>query len=399
MARNVFRFKGNFKSFLFALGVFLIVGFLYYTQTLVNELQKQSRDFLKFRVKIFEQNINAEDSQDLSFFFNEVIQTADYPIIVTDSEGEPTFWRNIDIPQMNERPLPDKIDRKLKQQVKDFDRINDPISISYQGSVLGSYHYGESQVIQRLRWLPYIEILVVALFILIGYAGFSSIKRSEERLIWVGMAKETAHQLGTPISSLMGWVEYLKSSPLKAPDIIPDFEKDLLRLQTVANRFSKIGSVPDLKNESLERIISEVIDYFKRRLPGKTGRVEISHRVNPDIPPLLLNYDLISWVFENLVRNAADALEGNGGKIYITGDFLNERQIYVDIRDSGKGISAREKKNIFKAGFSTKKRGWGLGLSLAKRIIEEYHGGIIELKESQPNTGSTFRIILDIQNG
>ncbi len=398
VAVNIYRFKGNFKSFLFILAVLLIVGFLYYTQLLVSELQDQSREFLKFRVKIFEENINADDSQDLSFFFNEVIQTADYPSIYTDAEGEPAFWRNIDIPQQNERPLPEAVEKELKRKITEFDEMNEPIPISYQGSVLGYYHYGQSQIIQRLKWLPYIEVAVVALFVLIGYAGFSSIKKSEERLIWVGMAKETAHQLGTPLSSLIGWVEYLKSSPDKSSDVIPDVERDLDRLQTVANRFSKIGSVPDLKNEEIESIISEVLDYFGRRLPRGAGKVQISKHVRQELPPILLNRDLFSWVMENLVKNALDALEGKGGNINIFADYLGEKQVYVDVQDSGRGILSREKKNIFKPGYSTKKRGWGLGLSLAKRIIEDYHGGRIELKESQPGTGSIFRIILDIKN-
>lgn len=398
MAKNIYRFKGNFKSFLFVLAVLIIIGYLYYTQLLVNELKQQSRDFLTFRVKIFEQNINSEESQDISFFFNEVIQTADYPIIYTDAEGEPAFWRNINISQINERPLPADLDRKLKEKIRDFDDTNDPISISYQGAILGYYHYGESYIVQRLKWLPYIEVLVVALFILIGYAGFSSIKKSEERMIWVGMAKETAHQLGTPLSSLIGWIEYLKNSPAKVDRVMPDFEKDLDRLQTVANRFSKIGSVPDLKKENLKDIISEVLSYFQRRLPGRTGKVEITSRIDDNIPPLYLNRDLFSWVIENLIKNAADALGGEGGKIHIAVDFINDKQIYIDIQDNGKGIASRERKNIFKPGYSTKKRGWGLGLSLAKRIIEDYHGGTIQLKESQPREGTKFRITLEISN-
>jgi hypothetical protein len=398
VSKNVYKFKGNFKSFLFILAIILIFGFLYYTQLLVKELQSQSRAFLEFRVKIFEENINREDTQDLSFFFNEVIQTADYPIIVTDTEGEPSFWRNIDIPQINERPLPEKITSKLTQKIREFDQKNTPISISYQDTVISYYHYGESQIIRRLKWLPFIEIAVVALFILIGYSGFSSIKRSEERLIWVGMAKETAHQLGTPLSSLMGWLEYIKTSPEKAIDIIPDFEKDLDRLQTVANRFSKIGSVPDLEEENLSEILDDVYIYFKRRLPSGEGKIKIESTINPQLPLILLNRDLFSWVLENLIKNAIDALEGNQGIISIVSDFLNKKQIYLDVRDSGKGIALREKRNIFNPGYSTKRRGWGLGLSLAKRIVEDYHSGSIILKESQPNAGSTFRIILNIKN-
>ena len=397
MARNIYHFKGNFKSFLFVLAVILILGFLYYTQMLVGELQQQSRAFLSFRIKIFEKNINSDENQDLSFFFNEVIQQADYPIIYTDAEGEPAFWRNVDIPQIMERPLPLDIQVRLKEKISDFDKINEPIPISYQGSILGYYHYGESKIVQQLRWLPYVEIIVVGLFILLGYFGFSSIKKSEERLIWVGMAKETAHQLGTPLSALIGWVEYLKTSPEKVLDVIPDFERDLNRLQTVANRFSKIGSVPDLREEDLASIIDEIVAYFQRRLPAGEGKIKIQTRINPNVPPLLLNRDLFSWVMENLIKNAMDAIEGKGGTIGIFVEKINEHHVFIDVQDNGKGMSNRERKNIFKPGYSTKKRGWGLGLSLAKRIIEEYHGGSIQLKETQPDGGSTFRIIINIK--
>ena len=397
MARNIYHFKGNFKSFLFVLAVILILGFLYYTQMLVGELQQQSRAFLSFRIKIFEKNINSDENQDLSFFFNEVIQQADYPIIYTDAEGEPAFWRNVDIPQIMERPLPPDIQVRLKEKIFDFDKINEPIPISYQGSILGYYHYGESKIVQQLRWLPYVEIIVVGLFILLGYFGFSSIKKSEERLIWVGMAKETAHQLGTPLSALIGWVEYLKTSPEKVLDVIPDFERDLNRLQTVANRFSKIGSVPDLREEDLASIIDEIVAYFQRRLPAGEGKIKIQTRINPNVPPLLLNRDLFSWVMENLIKNAMDAIEGKGGTIGIFVEKINEHHVFIDVQDNGKGMSNRERKNIFKPGYSTKKRGWGLGLSLAKRIIEEYHGGSIQLKETQPDGGSTFRIIINIK--
>jgi len=393
---NVYRFKGGFKSFLFILAIILVFGFLYYTQILVNELQRQSQEFLNFRIKIFERNINAEEVEDLSFFFNEVIQAADYPIIYTDARGTPTSWKNLNIPPEVKQPIsPDTLEL-LKKYVAQFDKVNEPIPISYKDEVLGYYHYGESPIIQRLRWLPYIEIIVVALFILIGYFGFSSIKKSEERFIWVGMAKETAHQLGTPLSSLIGWVEFLKSSPENTKKILPDIERDLMRLKKIANRFSKIGSVPDLQEENIYSITEEIIEYFKRRMPAGNGKIDIYSEVNPELPPIKLNRDLFSWVIENLIKNALDAIEGSGGSITIKADFLSKNKVFIDVKDTGKGIQNRDKKNIFKPGYSTKKRGWGLGLSLSKRIIQDYHGGKIELKESHPGRGSTFRIILKV---
>ncbi len=398
MRKNVYRFKGNFKSFLFILAVLLVLGFLYYTQLLVNELQNQSRAFLNFRIKIFEKNINTEEVQDMSFFFNEVIKQADYPIIYTDAAGEPVFWRNVEIPQIMKRPIPPDTLNQLRNMVKEFDETNKPIPISYQGEILGYYHYGESQIIQRLKWLPYIEIFVVALFILIGYSGFSSIKKSEEQFIWVGMAKETAHQLGTPLSSLIGWIEYIKSSPEKVEKVVPDVERDLNRLKKVTNRFSKIGSTPDLQKQNLDSVINEILAYFNRRLPADQEKVTIQSKINPELPPLLINKDLFSWVLENLIKNALDALEGNSGDITIKSDYLDEKKIFIDVQDTGKGIPSRERKNIFKPGFSSKKRGWGLGLSLAKRIIEDYHNGNIQLKDSQPDVGSNFRIILNVKS-
>jgi hypothetical protein len=397
--RNIYRFKGSFKGFLFILAVILVFGFIYYTQRLVKELQTQSREYLNFKIRLFERSINANTVDDLSFLFNEVIQAADYPIIYSNDRGDPIACRNIkEIGSPLSLPIPEDTLNILKRYIERLDNLNDPIPILYQGNVLGYYHYGESQIIQKLKWLPYIEILVVALFILIGYSGFSSIKKNEERFIWVGMAKETAHQLGTPLSSLMGWIELLKSTPKQIQSIIPDIERDLTRLEKVTNRFSKIGSVPDLQEERIDVIINDLIEYFKRRMPAGEGKISITAQVNSKLPPVHLNADLFSWVLENLIRNAMDAIRGNGGLITINIGSINKRQIYIDVQDTGSGISPRDRKNIFKPGFSTKKRGWGLGLTLVKRIIQDYHKGSIFLKETQVGVGSTFRIILKIPN-
>ncbi len=396
MARNIYRFKGNFKSFLFVFGICLIVGFIYYTNLLVKELQQQSREFLQFKARIFEENINSEQVTDLSFFFNEIIRQADYPIIYTDADNVPQFWRNVDIPPSNSQP-PEPADlKRLNKLIRKFDAINDPIPVSYQGHVLGYYHYGESAIIQRLRWLPYVQVVVVVLFILIGYAGFSSIKKSEERFIWVGMAKETAHQLGTPLSSLLGWVEYLKSSPEQLPRVLSEIEKDLQRLQVITNRFSQIGSLPDVKPENLRDIVEETVSYFQRRLPQKNGRVQLQCHSPEQLPLVKVNRDLFTWVLENLIKNALDSLDGKPGRVDIRLQYNPPGEVIVEVSDTGRGIPPQHRKNIFKPGFSTKKRGWGLGLSLAKRIVEDYHGGKLSLKDSQAGRGSTFRVVLNL---
>lgn len=395
MSKNVYRFKGNFKSFLFALAVVITLGFLYYTQMLVQDLQNQSREYLKFKVSIFEQSLNNEEVTDLSFFFNNVIQTADYPIITTDTRKNPQFWRNIGISDMSNRiPSADTL-KMIRRMVDEFGEVNNPIPIMYQGDTLSFYYYGESGLIKRLRWLPVVEIIVVGMFILIGYAGFHSIKKSEERLIWVGMAKETAHQLGTPLSAQMGWLEYLKVSPEQLPKVIPELEKDLERLQVVTNRFSQIGSVPDFKPQNLNQIIEKTATYFRSRIPQKNKNTRLETRLSEKLTMVKLNEYLFSWVLENLIKNGLDSMENKGGEIAIETGKLHNQQIYIDVSDTGKGIEKANKKNIFNPGFSTKKRGWGLGLSLAKRIIEEYHGGKLILKSSQAGEGSTFRIILN----
>ncbi|RMF61652.1 MAG: sensor histidine kinase [Calditrichaeota bacterium] len=392
MSKNVYRFKGNFKSFLFVLAILIVFGFLYYTQILVNQLQQQSREFLNFKVKIFEENINNENVEDMSFFFQNVIQTADYPIIYTDANKQPLAWKNIDIPAISP-PIPEDTLRLLKNMLEKFEKENPPIPISYQGQVLGYYYYGESAIIRQLRWLPLIEIIVVALFILIGYAGFSSIKKSEERLIWVGMAKETAHQLGTPLSSLMGWLEYLKDSPKHLDKVLPEVEKDLQRLQTITNRFSQIGSLPDIKPENVGELIQETANYFQKRIPSKNGRIQLKVDLCNKLLTVGLNRDLFSWVLENLIKNALDALGEEGGVVTVRCGEAGEDHVFIEVSDTGKGISNQHRKNIFKPGYSTKKRGWGLGLSLAKRIVENYHGGKLYLKETQVGKGSTFRVV------
>ncbi len=393
MAKNIYQTKGNFKSFLFVLAVVLAIGFLYYTQLLVNELEEQTREYLKFRIKVFEENINRETVEDLSFFFQEVIQQADYPIIYTDAEMNPLYWRNIDIPPIPPGKISPDTLAILKKLIAEFDRENPPIPISYKDQVLGYYHYGESPIIYKLRWLPFIEVIAVALFILMGYAGFKSIKKSEERFIWVGMAKETAHQLGTPLSSLMGWVAYLKEQPEQVQAVLPELEKDLRRLQTITNRFSQIGSRPDLKEENVLEVVQETVEYFQRRLPRRKKDVVLETEL-PDHPIYVqLNRDLLSWVLENLIKNALDALNGKPGRVSVMVIPLNEEGVAIEVQDTGRGIASKFRKTIFNPGFTTKKRGWGLGLSLVKRIVEEYHHGKVFVKESQPGK-TVFRVEL-----
>jgi hypothetical protein len=395
MATSIYKRKGNFKGFLFVLGLIIIGIILLYTQHLVNILQEKSREYMRFRVRVFEENINDTDADaNYEFFLTEVIQGTDYPIIYTDPQMEPQFCQNINPAIDSLRILSQEAKEILYPFLIEMDDDNQPIPITYQGTVLGYYHYGVSPVIKKLRWLPYIEIGAAILFILIGYIGFSQIKKSEQRYIWVGMAKETAHQLGTPISSINGWLEILKDQPNKLKQATKEMGIDAQRLNKVASRFSQIGSFPPLKMVDIVQVSQNAVSYIRKRLPHLDKRISIKETYDFRAR-VKLNGELFEWVLENLIKNAIDAIEGNQGKIHVS---INKSEhnnfINVDISDNGKGISSRDRRNIFKPGFSTKKRGWGLGLSLAQRIIEDYHGGKIFVKDTILNQGTTIRIML-----
>ncbi|RMH63026.1 MAG: sensor histidine kinase [Calditrichaeota bacterium] len=387
------RSSAGFKGLLFLFGILISIGVLWYTQKLVDSLKEKSTEYIRFRIRLFEENINnPSQNSDVNFFFNEVIRRADYPIIYTDSRGIPQSWKNIDsrLDTLHFFTAEDSL--ALAAKLKEIATENTPIPITYNDAVLGYYYYGYPPEIYKLRSLPFVIFFIGIIFILLGYFGFTYIKKSEQRSIWVGLSKETAHQLGTPLSSLSGWVELLKSTPENTSEIVGEMENDLQRLNKIANRFSKIGSIPKLKERSLTELITSTVTYFNRRLPHLNRRIIITAEVTGELQAKI-NRDLFEWVLENLIKNAIDSIVDQSGEINIRVKEGNHHYI-IDIRDSGKGIAAKHKTAIFKPGFSTKKRGWGLGLSLAKRIVEEYHSGKLLLVESRPGQGSTFRILL-----
>lgn len=397
------RAKGNFKAFLFLLGILLVISGIWYSQNLVSILQKKATEYVKFRIKLLEVSLNNPNSNtDIDFLFNEVIQNADYPLIYTDTENNPRSWRNIS-PEIDNKPIENFTKKDSLILFKALQRIkkeNPPIPIKYKNKiVLGYYYYGFPNVIYRLRLFPYLAILAAAAFGLLGYLGFSYIKKSEQQSIWVGMAKETAHQLGTPLSSIAGWIELLNLNDDLRDTAIKEIQNDLKRLTKIANRFSKIGSKPELKPVPLTPLIDSVVNYYKRRLPNRRKKITIK-TYYPDEPIIVnLNEELFEWVLENLIKNAIDSmLPSRDGliSIYVSRN-TDKNLVYIDVKDNGKGILSQNKRHIFKPGFSTKKRGWGLGLSLARRIIENYHGGKLYLKETKINQGSSFRIVLKMK--
>ena len=395
MKINVYRLKGRFKGFLFIVAISIILSLLYYTQRLVNDLRAEAREILLFYAQMVASAATTETTSNLNFIFEQIIQRTNFPIVMTDAEDNPIAWKGIEVDPDDHSPEAVAEVRRIMEVMK---KEGEPIPITYEGQLLNNLYYGDSRLIKQLQWLPYIEIAVVGLFVLIGFAGFRSIKRSEEQFIWVGMSKETAHQIGTPLSSIMGWLELLKEK-VRDPDAqntLAEMEKDVARLQKVTARFSQIGSRAELKRINVASVIEEVVNYFQRRLPqwGKKVRIEPRFQAQPEV---MLNKDLFEWVLEKKKKNALDSIERERGNIQIeVGTLQNgKHRVYIDITDNGRGIESSKKGHIFKPGFSTKKRGWGLGLSLAKRIVEDYHGGKLVLKESKVGAGTTMRILLN----
>lgn len=386
--------------------IIIILLLLWYTQRIVNGLRREARQILLFYTELYANAASTASGEALDFIFEEVVKRTDFPIILCDTNFEPTGWKGIDIsPDSASSPVARAQVRKIMESMREE---IDPIPLTYvdpetqEPLVLSYLIYGDSKLIKQLQLLPYVEIGVAGMFILIGFWGFNSIRRNEQRLIWIGMAKETAHQLGTPISSLLGWIELLRAKigGSNGDNTLNEMQRDVERLSKVASRFSQIGSQADLKEQDLLPILDDVVKYFHRRLPqmGKEVRLEIINDNAAAIRPVALNRDLFEWVLENLIKNSLDAIEKPKGEIILelkpreSGE--NRRRITLDIRDNGRGIEPAIRQDIFKPGFSTKKRGWGLGLSLAKRIIEDYHHGKLYLQETRVGEGSTMRIVL-----
>lgn len=394
------------KFFLLLIALLIAAATLLYTDYVIKQLQDREKRIATLYAKGLEYVANSnEPEKDYTFIFENIIQEIDFPLILTDAENnvnpeDLTLLRNIDIDSnlTSEQKI-----KFIKELIRKMDEAHQPILVKYADTiVLSKIHYGDSNLIEELKYYPYIQLLIATAFILLAYIGFSYVKKNENSKIWVGLSKETAHQLGTPLSSLMGWVELLKlnyNDPEKVVDLIGEVENDLERLRKVADRFSKIGSVPELKNFDVVDIVQRVIVYFERRIPqsGKNIELLIDYLNGEESKSkqyiAKVNPELFEWVLENLTKNAIDAIEDKTGKI-IYQLSSDKKFVYVDVIDSGKGIDLKYRKEIFRPGFSTKKRGWGLGLSLAKRIVEEYHKGKIFVKSSVPGKGSIMRVVL-----
>ena len=410
--RSVFRLPGNLpfliRIYFIAGTVILVSGALWYNNSLMTRMKAQSEDttrlFSKF-IAIALRDVSAESSQE---FIKEVRGAITLPFILTDSSGRPLVWSGIGVRMLADDQYsrvidfdPEHPDDPLLENVlrtaMEFDRVNAPIDVESELLSL-VIHHGPSRLSRELRVAPFVQIGVLIIFIVIGLFGLRAVKIGEKRSIWVGMAKETAHQLGTPLSSIMGWLEIIRekaseegcSSALDGP--VDEASADVDRLSRISSRFSKIGSAPPLEYQKIAPIIEETVDYFERRRPA----LKINSTIEIDLEELPLircSADLLGWVFENLVKNSLDAIVGESGKINITGRVdRGEKAIVILFSDNGKGMSSGMKKKVFNPGFTTKSRGWGLGLALVKRIVEDIHGGSIRVTATHPGEGTTFQI-------
>ena len=386
---KLYKNAGNIKAGLFILGVFLIITLLAYTQFLVTELRKDNREVVRLYASFIANIVQDENETNLNFIFENVIQKVKFPLIQTDNEDKPQLWKNLPKHIKNEK---DRI--KFMELI---DKYNSPIPLVYRNKSIGEItfgylHFGDSSIVEKLKFWTYLIIFAIGIFVFLGFLGFTFIRNNEKKHIWVGMARETAHQLGTPVSALMGWLDWLKNNPEKTNAIIPEIELDLQRLEQISRRFSQMGSKSDFKKFDLSIKIKKVVEYLEKRLPSLGKKVTLINDIDSNIT-ILGNGSLLAWAIENIIRNGIDAIDQVNGQISVTLKEKNEK-ILILIEDNGIGIPKKDWKNIFRPGFSTKKTGWGLGLSLSTRIVEDIHSGELSVLSSSTNNGTIIQIRL-----
>jgi len=381
---DIYTRKSRWKIYLALTGLIILVISILYTNYLAERLAEGERDKAELWVRSYEDLVNSDLNADISLQTTIIQSNNDIPAIFVNQFGKAEYGINFG----------DK-DQDIEFLNEEVDRIKSsgptPITVPQSGTI----YYKQSRILTLLTYFPVLQLLLLGSFVLIGYFLFSSARRSEQNQVWVGMAKETAHQLGTPISAIVGWIEHLKSSrpdDEEVQDVLVELDNDVKRLDLIADRFSKIGSDPELKKANLNEELESIRDYMQKRAPRK---VEFDFPSQEGIPIYgMVNQHLFAWVLENLMRNSLDSM---GGKGKISANIeTSSNEVTIELSDTGKGIPQNKFKTVFQPGFTTKKRGWGLGLSLAKRIIEDYHSGRIFVKKSSIDKGTTFCIKLPI---
>ena len=374
--------KKRWKVTLFIVAIVIGVLSLTYTGRLVRKMEVEERKNMEIWAEAQAALANTDMQQDLNFYINIIRKNTTIPVILTDENDSIVTPRNI---KKGKSVSKKYLYKRLKRMKESHERIE----IDFLDGGKNYIYYDDSTILKQLIIYPYVQLGVISLFILISYIAFSSSRKAEQNQVWVGMSKETAHQLGTPISSLMAWTEILEQND-ENRSYIKEMEKDVTRLQMIAERFSKIGSIPELPLTDLRKTMDSAIEYMKTRT-SKNIDIILHYNTSGEVI-IPLNNSLFHWVIENLVKNSVDAMEGKGSiTIYMV---ENEKEAIIKLTDTGKGIHKSTQKTIFNPGYTSKDRGWGLGLSLVKRIIENYHRGKIFVQSSEINQGTTFKIIL-----
>lgn len=392
------RHRYGTMAFLLA-SIVVVATFLYLSNLIVKDLAVQERARMQIWADATKEIVNLSSSDEdvsgsnIEFLLSIIEGNNNIPVLLTDNQGNIIGHRNFTLPNPDaEIPLDNPDNKKfLEEKLASIKGTDNVIDINISPGFVQHLYYEDSTLLRRLSLYPYIQLVVMAAFVIVVYLAVTSSKRAEQNKVWVGLSKETAHQLGTPISSLMAWIEFLRDNGTD-PEIVDEMNKDVRRLSTIASRFSKIGSQPSMEPGDLNDAASHAVDYMSTRI---SPRIKLSLQQHPEELPVNMSEPLIQWVMENLIKNAVDAMEGVGSITITTGSESN--MATIDVSDTGKGMSRKRRKEIFRPGFTTKKRGWGLGLTLAKRIIEQYHGGRIFVSASEPGVGTTFRILIPLK--
>ena len=385
MTLNKYQVKSLVKFMLLIVALSIVAVSLLYTDNLAKQLKEEERAKVALWAEATRliATMEEDDNFDVTYALSVIKANNTIPVIVTLQDGTVIASRNIDSSQESDPSY-------INQTIKQMKESNDPIIAGLYEDQNIVIYYENSILFTKLKLYPYVQLVIIAVFLLVSYYAFSYSKRSEQNQVWVGMSKETAHQLGTPISSLMAWMDVIEAQDGQmTEEVRQEIQNDIKRLELITERFSKIGSEPVLSPVKLTEVVDETVGYLSKRLSSKISFDVVDQTVDSTIH---LNVPLFAWVLENLTKNAADAMSGEGAMTYEISE--TDRNVFLEVSDTGKGIPSGRFKTIFEPGFTTKKRGWGLGLSLVKRIVENYHNGTIHIKESNPGVKTTFRITL-----
>ncbi len=414
------RLPPRLRVLLAGLSLTLLVAVFLLTNSIIGQLKGQTEDLSRWVAQFCaDASFPASADSTIAPIFRKLVSKIKFPLVITDDQGQPRAWQGISV--RADEVTPAEIDRigttdlpmrvrgvlaRVSREARRLDQLNTPIAMRSpeDGRIIGYVHYGNPTAVHSLRWIPIAQVVAALVFIALAYWLLRSVRMHEQRSIYVGMARETAHQLGTPLSSLAGWLELLRErtagqegAEVRLPagsfrETLEEMQNDADRLNTVAARFSRVGSEPILTQQDVVPIVREAVLYFRKRLPQQSTRVSVAEHYD-EVPPVNVNRELLSWAVENLLNNALSASGPGDGRVEVTVRRRRQREaVEIEVRDHGRGMTSYERERAFEPGFTTRKRGWGLGLTLVRRIVEEYHGGRVDIAQTEPGKGTAFVI-------